>query len=191
MNRRSEICAGPRRVGNQVRAATAADLLGSVAGNNGKPVKIKSKWTRHYERLLQLREQFMSGRAGLAKEACEAIPGYGLHMADAATDNFYRDFALSLLSADQDALYEIEQAMKRIENDTYGFCELTGQPISRQRLEAIPWTRFSVEAERQLEKEGAVSPNRLRPRESVTGANLEESVESEESEEPETKPYLE
>ena len=41
--------------------------------------------------------------------------------------------------------------MKRIEDGTYGICELTGKPIGWKRLEAIPWTRFSVEAENQLE----------------------------------------
>ena len=58
-------------------------------------------------------------------------------MADSGTDNFDRDFALSLLSSDQDAVYEIEEALKRIEKNTYGICELTGKPIPRRA-----WRRF-------------------------------------------------
>ena len=85
-----------------------------------------------------------------------------LRMGDSGTDNFDRDFALSLLSSDQDAIYEIEEALKRIEKGTYGVCELTDKPIPRARLDAIPWTRFTVEAQAQLEKEGALrSRNRL------------------------------
>src|SRR3954470_17325594 len=98
---------------------------------------------------------------GLAKETAETLPGYSLHMADAGTDNFDRDFALSLLSSDQDAIYEIEEALKRIEKNTFGICELTGKAIPRSRLDAIPWTRFTVEAQSQLEREGALKSRRL------------------------------
>src|SRR5260370_17390806 len=82
-------------------------------------------------------------------------------MADSGTDNFDRDFALSLLSADQDAVYEIEEALKRIEKNTYGVCELTGKSIPKSRLAVIPWTRFTVEAQGQLEREGALRQRRL------------------------------
>jgi DnaK suppressor protein len=98
---------------------------------------------------------------GLAKESAEELAGYSLHMADSGTDNFDRDFALSLLSSDQDAIYEIEEALKRIEKNTYGICELTGKHIPKARLEAIPWTRFTVEAQAQLEREGALRSRKL------------------------------
>src|SRR5262245_44745794 len=98
---------------------------------------------------------------GLAKESAQEISGYSLHMADSGTDNFDRDFALSLLSSDQDAVYEIEEALKRIERNTYGICELTGKHIPKQRLAAIPWTRFTVEAQAQLEREGALRQRKL------------------------------
>ena len=74
---------------------------------------------------------------GLAKESAQEMAGYSLHMADSGTDNFDRDFALSLLSSDQDAMYEIEEALKRIEKNTYGICELTGKAIP-----APGWKRF-------------------------------------------------
>src|SRR5262249_12482679 len=93
---------------------------------------------------------------GLAKESAEEMSSYSLHMADSGTDNFDRDFALSLLSSDQDAIYEIEEALKRIEKNTYGICELTGKQIPRARLEAIPWTRFTVQPQAQLEREAAL-----------------------------------
>src|SRR3989449_2545201 len=98
---------------------------------------------------------------GLALESAQEMAGYSLHMADSDTDNFDRDFALSLLSSDQDAIYEIEEALKRIEKNTYGICELTGKPIPKTRLEAIPWTRFTVQAQAQLEREGALRQRRL------------------------------
>ena len=66
-----------------------------------------------------------------------------------------------MLSSEQNALYEIEEALNRLRDSTYGICELTGKRISAGRLDAIPWTRFSAAAERQLEKDGVVRRARL------------------------------
>jgi len=99
--------------------------------------------------------------SGLADDSAQEVSSFGMHMADTGTDHFNRDFALSLLSADQDALYEVEQALKRIQKGTYGLCEMTGKPIPKTRLEAIPWTRFTVEAQAQLEKDGVLNKHRL------------------------------
>jgi len=152
---------------------------------NGE-VKIKPEWAKFYQHLLELREQLTRQMNGLAKESAQEMAGYSLHMADSGTDNFDRDFALSLLSADQDAIYEIEEALKRIEKNTYGICELTGKQIPRSRLEAIPWTRFTVQAQAQLEREGAMRQRRLGALGTVDAVGMAE-VESEE-EEPEEKP---
>jgi len=127
---------------------------------NGLP-KVKPEWVKYYKILMELREQLKNQMAGLAKESAEEIAGYSLHMADSGTDNFDRDFALSLLSSDQDAVYEIEEAMRRIEKKTFGVCELTGKVIPKARLDAIPWTRFTVDAQMQLEKDGALKSRRL------------------------------
>jgi DnaK suppressor protein len=144
--------------------ATAAAILGQPVAKgrkNGETVKVKPEWQKFYNRLLELREQLVRQMDGLAKESAQEMPGYSLHMADSGTDNFDRDFALSLLSSDKDAIYEIEEALKRIVRKTYGVCELTGRAIPKARLEAIPWTRFTVEAQAQLEREGALRQRRL------------------------------
>lgn len=151
--------------GKSQASATAAAILGRPMSKASASIvdakKIKSEWQKFYNRLLELREQLLHQMNGLAKESAQELPGYSLHMADSGTDNFDRDFALSLLSADQDAVYEIEEALKRIEKKTYGVCELTGKTIPRARLEAIPWARFTVDAQAQLEKEGALRSRRL------------------------------
>ena len=150
--------------------------------------KIKPEWQGYYNCLLELREQLLNQMSGLAKESAQEMAGYSLHMADSGTDNFDRDFALSLLSADQDSVYEIEEALKRIEKKTFGICELTNKTIPKARLEAIPWTRFTVEAQAQLEKEGALRQRRLGQLGSVDSAG---AVESDEEEEAEEKPAKE
>jgi RNA polymerase-binding transcription factor DksA len=175
------------------RSATSAAILGQASAgakkSNGEiKVKVKAEWAKFYNNLLELREQLLRQMSGLAKESAQEMAGYSLHMADSGTDNFDRDFALSLLSSDQDAIYEIEEALKRIEKNTYGVCELTGKQIPKARLEAIPWTRFTVQAQAQLEREGALRQRRLGALGSVdtVGTN-----EVEEEEEPEDKPVKE
>ena len=173
--------------GKAVASATLASILGKPvvqADKNGLPKKIKPDWQKYYRTLLDLRERLLAQMSGLAKESAEEMASYSLHMADSGTDNFDRDFALSLLSSDQDAIYEIEEALKRIEKNTYGICELTGKPIPKARLEAIPWTRFTVEAQAQLERDGALRSRRLGQLGTVdTSGGVEVEEEGEEAEE--------
>lgn len=172
-------------------SASAASILGrplvskSISSKGSK--KVKAEWQKYYDRLLELREQLMRQMNGLAKESAQEIAGYSLHMADSGTDNFDRDFALSLLSSDQDAVYEIEEALKRIERNAYGVCELTNKPIPKARLEAIPWARFTVQAQAQLEREGALRQRRLGQLGTVDAAAAPE-VEEDGDDTPDEKP---
>ena len=172
-----------KTTGKSQVSATAAILGRPVlkAKATAVPRNVKAEWQKYCQRLLDLREQLLGQMNGLAKESAQELPGYSLHMADSGTDNFDRDFALSLLSSDQDAVYEIEEALKRIEKKTYGVCELTGKTIPKARLEAIPWTRFTVEAQAQLEREGALRSRRIGQLGTVdsTGATEVESDEDE------------
>jgi DnaK suppressor protein len=174
--------------GKSPASATSASILGRPVSNGSftaaGATKIKGEWQKYYAHLLELREQLLHQMNGLAKESAQEMAGYSLHMADSGTDNFDRDFALSLLSSDQDAVYEIEEALKRIEKKTYGVCELTGKNIPRARLEAIPWTRFTVDAQAQLEKDGALKSRRIGALGTVDGGNVAE-VETDEDEQPE------
>ncbi len=158
-----------------------------LAARNHKPRKLDPFVRGQKEKLLNLRDAMVDSMAGVAKdnlrsraEGSEAS-AFGMHQADAGSDAYDRDFALSLLSQEQDALYEIDQALKRIELGSYGICEMSGKPISHARLEAIPFARFTVECQSQLEKQNKAS----RVRQSVTslfGLTEEEGGEAEEEE---------
>ena len=142
------------------RPAATADVVGSAP----QPERVPEKWRKHYRNLIRLRDDLLNGRSALVKDASEEQPAFSLHMADAGTDSFDRDLALSRLSSEQDSVYEIDEALTRIRQGTYGICEMTGKPIEPARLEAIPWTRFSAAAEKQLEKDGAIHRAHLAPR---------------------------
>src|SRR6516165_775878 len=159
----------------------------ALLGRNNHEKKLSPFIRKQKEKLLQLRDAMVDSMAGVAQgtlrsraEGSEAS-AFGMHQADAGSDAYDRDFALSLLSQEQDALYEIDEALKRIEVGTYGKCEMSGKPIPRARLEAIPFARFTVECQSQLEKQSKAA--RMRP--SVTslfGLTEEEGAESEEEE---------
>jgi RNA polymerase-binding transcription factor DksA len=116
-------------------------------------------YDRSRQRLLELRDHFVDQMQSVAQNSLRSrsesneASAVGQHQADAGSDAYEKDFALSLLSQEQDALYEIEEALKRIELGTYGVCEMSGKAIPHTRLEAIPFARFTVECQQQLEKE--------------------------------------
>jgi DnaK suppressor protein len=161
-----------RRTSKRPRA-TAADILGPVE----PPARIPRKWSKHYKRLSETRDHLANRKGTLVEQAREDQPAYSLHIADAGTDNYDRDFALSMASSEQVALYEVDEAINRIKNGSYGVCELTGKPIEPERLEAVPWARFSAAAERQLEEQGAVERPRLGARVEMPKVTPEEEAE--------------
>ncbi len=75
-----------------------------------------------------------------------------IHMADVGTDTFDQDFMLGLAEAERRRLREIDVALKRIEDRTYGVCELTGKTIPKARLDAKPWARYTIESAREVER---------------------------------------
>jgi DnaK suppressor protein len=161
----------------------------AILGTQQKTRKLDPFTQGQREKLLQLRDAMVDSMAGVAQDTLRSraegseASAFGMHQADAGSDAYDRDFALSLLSQEQDALYEIDQALKRIELGTYGICEMSGKPIGHPRLEAIPFARFTVECQSQLEKQNKAS----RVRQSVTSLFGLTDDEGGETEEEETK----
>ena len=86
------------------------------------------------------------------KEASGDISGYTYHMADVATDNYDREFSLGLASGERKSLYELEDALKRMEEGNFGFCDQCKAPIAKLRLRALPSARLCVKCQEKLEK---------------------------------------
>ena len=151
---------------NFVKPASLSDILGFNPNKGPKPAlelddaSVPEKFKRYYRLLVELRSHVMASLGEhteetllkSAKDDSGDLSGYGQHMADAGTDTFDRDFALSLVSNEQEALAEIEAAIKRIRDGTYGICESTQKPIAKERLLAVPFTRYSAEAKKEVER---------------------------------------
>jgi RNA polymerase-binding transcription factor DksA len=150
---------------HHVKPASLADILGYNPAKQAAPGildvdQLDPKFQRYYKLLADLRDHVVNGLnthteetlKRSAKDDSGDLSGYAQHMADAGTDTFDRDFALSLVSNEQEALAEIDAAIQRIRNGTYGICELTGKPISKERLLAVPFARYSVESQVEVER---------------------------------------
>ena len=150
---------------SHVKAASLAEILGfnpkkGRIADTEDTREVPEKYRKYHKLLVELRNSLSDGierhseetLKRSAKDDAGDLSSYGQHMADAGTDTFDRDFALSLVSSEQEALTEIDAAIKRIHADTYGICENTGKPISKERLMAVPFTRYSAEAQKDIER---------------------------------------
>ncbi|HZR21509.1 MAG TPA: TraR/DksA C4-type zinc finger protein [Verrucomicrobiae bacterium] len=156
--------------------ASTLEILGNTNANGHVP----GKWAALYARLSDLREAVLAKRDLRTQSAQVDLATPGEHIADAATDAYERDWALALASSDQDILFEIDQALDRLRNGTYGRCELTNQPIEPARLRAIPWTRYSTNAQAELESRGAGSRTHIAPAGLVQFPETADTAEEEE-----------
>ncbi|MFN4242139.1 MAG: TraR/DksA C4-type zinc finger protein [Tepidisphaerales bacterium] len=108
------------------------------------------------ELLLAKRREILGDMSSMEREALRGagtnLSNLPIHMADMGTDNYEQEFTLDLVEKDRQLLREINLALAKIQNGTYGICEATGKPISRARLEAQPWSKYSIEYVRELER---------------------------------------
>jgi len=86
------------------------------------------------------------------KDASGDISGYTYHMADVATDTYDREFSLGLASNERKLLYDLDDAIKRIEDGTFGICEDCKSLITKTRLKAVPYARLCVKCQEKQEK---------------------------------------
>lgn len=146
--------------------ATVFDILGlnPVVAETHEKLEEKDvprKWKKYYNMLVDLRKHHSTGveqrseevLKRSAKEDAGDLSSYGQHLADAGSESFERDMAYNLISNQKEILAEIEEAIKRIKNGTYGICEVTGQPIPESRLSSIPYTRCTKEGQEIKERE--------------------------------------
>lgn len=170
--------------------ATKAPLVGTRAmlafGQPVEKTRRLNPWVKKQQlRLLALKDTLLDSMTGVARDNLRSghdaheTSAHGLHQADAGSDAYDRDFALSLLSQEQDALFEIDEALKRIAKGSYGVCEMSGKQIPKARLEARPFARFTVECQNDIERKNRHS----RIRQPVT--RLFDSVDEESGEETE------
>jgi RNA polymerase-binding transcription factor DksA len=161
----------PAKKASVRKAVSSKDLLGDVESNKPDEViktSFKARELNKFRKLLlNFRDRLVDEVSFLAgdnlsrnkRESSADLSSYSFHMADQGTDNADREFALKMVSSEQDMIYEVEEALRRIDSKTYGVCEISGKMIEIERLEAIPHTRYSMKAQTELEKNGGRKRN--------------------------------
>lgn len=119
----------------------------------------KSGLKVYKEKLINLKEDFLEQIKDISedtlmksqKDISGDMSGYGLHIADVATDNYEREFNLGLVSDERKIVLDIEEALKRIEEQSYGICFECHKPIAKTRLNAIPYAKCCRKCQEKLE----------------------------------------
>ena len=132
--------------------------LKPIPSKADKPIKSKlaPKTLDQYRNLLLIkRVELVGDLSAMEAEALQSgggnLSNVPLHMADIGTDTYDQDFMLGLAEKERSRLREIDDALRRIEDRTYGVCQMTGKPIPKARLLAKPWAKYTIEAAREVE----------------------------------------
>lgn len=114
----------------------------------------KQEILKFKKRLEELRAQMTQMVRDISEDvkATDESKGYSQHQADEGTDDFDRTITLELTNKEYDILRQIERALEKIEDNTYGICDITGEDIPLARLEAIPYATMTVKAQEKFEK---------------------------------------
>ncbi|MBI3996557.1 MAG: TraR/DksA C4-type zinc finger protein [Candidatus Omnitrophica bacterium] len=114
----------------------------------------------------QLRQLLITERAKLAgeiksiahdastspREASGDLSAYTVHMADMAADTYERELSMNIVSSEQEILYQIDDALKRLDDGSFGVCQQCTQPITMSRLKAVPYASLCISCQRVKEQ---------------------------------------
>ncbi len=155
-----------KKKSNRKKTAAKKTKKSSSGSKKQKNMSSKSRFSKkelegYRDRLLDLKDDLIKqiqeiSEESLRKSQNEAsgdITTYSMHLADRASDSYERDFNLNLVSSEKRIVIEIDKALKRLELDEYGFCLSCKKPITKQRLNAIPYARYGTKCQEEIEKE--------------------------------------
>jgi DnaK suppressor protein len=135
--------------------------LADSASDKPRKTPFNAKELAYYKALLlKKRAELIGDVSSMEDEALKAQSGslsnLPQHMAEQGSDAYGQSLSLDIAAVDRRLIREIDEALKRITDGTYGVCELTGKPIRKERLEELPWARHSIEAAREIERRTSI-----------------------------------
>lgn len=136
----------------------AKSVLDNVTSRRTKTPLTKAQLEKYRLVLLEKRAELLGDIQHLEQEALRSDSGRSSHTAqhhdEAGSESYEQSLNLNLAASDRERINEIDAALQRIKDRTYGLCELTFEPIKKARLDEIPWTRYTIEAARELDRRG-------------------------------------
>lgn len=119
--------------------------------NKRELLDYKASLLRHKEKLLEEIRHITKDASTSHKDVSGGISTYTYHMADVASDHYERELSLNIATTEQKLLYEIDEALKRIEEKSYGNCLDCDKPIAPRRLKAVPYASLCITCQRLRE----------------------------------------
>ena len=136
-----------------------AAMMSSTKGCRLKKKLLKKELDEYKKLILKRKDELSDAIEHISedtkksqKEASGDISGYSFHMADVATDNYDREFSMGIVSSERKQLAELNDALKRIEDGSYGICQDCKDPIPQARLKAVPFARLCVKCQEKRDK---------------------------------------
>jgi RNA polymerase-binding transcription factor DksA len=157
----------------QLVMATSADILGTI-----RRPKIPARWARYYDQLCDERDKVLNRDRSSTEGFQPKLDDLG----DAASQETETSLTLVAASATQGHIQEVLDAIRRIERGLYGICEITGEPIATERLNSVPWARYSLAGQQQMEQAGFARRTGLPSLQGLTGPEAAEAELEAESE---------
>ena len=125
-----------------------------------KKLQFTREQIKHYRQLLITERAKLAGEirsiaeetSKSPREASGDLSAYTLHMADMAADTFDRELSMDIVSTEQEVLYEIDDALKRLDDGTFGVCQSCSEPITMSRLKAVPYAALCIACQRKKEQ---------------------------------------
>jgi len=149
---------------NKTKSASIVDILGfnpkkSATRPDRDASKVPDRWKPFYVSLIKLRDQLKAGLGARSEDtigasARESSGELSVNSSDAGSESFDRDVAITMVAGEQEMLQEVESAIDRIFDGTYGLCEETAKPINQSRLKAVPYARYSLQGQAEYEQHG-------------------------------------
>jgi DnaK suppressor protein len=152
---------GIKNTGSKKRAAGSKKSSSSTASKkNGRHSFSDKELQKIKKNILAEKQRIIEDVMGLKgdsvnkslKDVSGDLSGYSFHMADMATDLYDREFALGLAEGERELLYALDDALKKIQDGTYGLCETCGEKIPKGRLKVVPQARYCLKHQEEVEK---------------------------------------
>ncbi len=136
------------------KSATKKTSTKSKTKSASSKSKLSAKDLEYFRKILENKRAMLLGDVNQMREQAlnQSHSKMPIHMADIGTDNYEQEFTFELIENDRNLLKEIDEALERIKQGTYGICLATGKPISKNRLKHKPWAKFCIEYVREQEK---------------------------------------
>ncbi len=113
----------------------------------------KAEREKYKKKLLKRKEEIVAKLSEVYNESKEVESGIAQDIVDKAESSYTKEFLLSLSSAERAQLFLIDDALKRLEKDEYGICQMCQKIISKKRLDAVPWAPHCIECQEKAEEE--------------------------------------